>query len=75
MYETWLRNADPGLPRWCAYTLACLLALPLMAFAGLLEVLQGGLGSVPELLESCLENLHWLWRQRTTLGSDPWRQA
>ncbi len=79
MFETWMKHAHPGLPRASAYTIGWLAGVLVLAVATVIVV---GKHSVlfcayiaREVVEAWADPLQHLWRQRTTLDSDPWQEV
>jgi hypothetical protein len=75
MFETWLKHAHPGLPRRTAWTMAWLVLPLILPVVVLLELLAHGFSQAGDLFATTRSQTLWLWRQRSTFSSDPWKQA
>ena len=73
MYENWFKHAHPGLPRMATWVLACLSFPLFLGVAALMQLLASGIFEGPAIIRELVHGAGWLWRQRRTLHTDPWR--
>jgi hypothetical protein len=74
MIENWLKHAHPGLPRMAAWLLAWLVLPLILPVAVALELATHGVAEAGELFGTVRSQIAWLWRQRPTPNTDPWKQ-